>query len=464
MKNLFVSRPRKTTVSFGRFYGVDLRTDGESGGFNRASESYNFSTVDGALKISVGGVKISSDFILPSATLLSVYFYKKNDYETGIVDDRVMIFCDDGFIYSCPITGGEFKLIPTLHFYNRPIGLCYNYNSKDVIIFSSDEGYIRIYDGSTTVTRYNMPTITSMCMHAERLFLTTGGVNGALWFSDDFDPTNWNVSLSEAGFIDMSDERGEMICAVDFANYVYVFRSYGIARVSAYADQTQFSVTQLLTSCGKIVKNSIVKCGDCLTFVASDGIYRFDGYSASKISQVFDKKFDYSEIDVKGVYYNGYVYYIFKNLKTGEKTVLKITPSGNDYVFIKAGDIVDFSVINAENKYLLWGIDNETNQIFEVREIGSFLDVNTEKFWKSKKTDFGITAPKKLLKELSFYTTEKCEVKVGADGNEKTFDVQGKGKIIIRPNLKGNIFDFSIKSNQKEIEVSGLTITLSYYL
>lgn len=464
LRKLSVSRPNKSKMSFGRFYGVDLRTDGETGGFNRASECYNFSTADGALKINDGGVGFGEKYVLPKYEPISLYFYKRRDSQTGKIADLLMIYCNDGFIYSCPYEGGEFKLIPTLHFYNRPIGILYNYNGNDAIIFSSNEGYFRIYDGSTTITKTKMPIINSMCMHAERLFFTSSGIDGALWFSDDFDPLNWNVSLSEAGFIDMSDERGEMIGVVNFANYLFVFRSYGISKVTAYADQTEFSVTHLLTSCGKIVKNSIVNCGEYLTFVASDGIYRFDGYSISKISEHLNGKIDFLSVTAKGVFFNGYVYYVFENTKTGEKTILKSNLSGGDYSFINAGDICDFAVINAENEYRLFGVDKTQKCLFEVVKSGKYLDVPTEKVWRSKKSDFGITARVKNLTEIAFYVKGKCTVTVCSEKGQSEFTVNGKGRTVLRPNLKGNIFEFEIKSNEEEVEVSGLTVTFSYYL
>ena len=110
-----------------------------------------------------------------------------------------------------------------------------------------------------------------MCVHGERLFLTDSSNHNSLWFSDDFDPTNWNVSLSEAGFIDMIGEKGRLLKVISFGGYIYVFRSYGITRVTAYGNQKSFSVADLFVSSGKIRGESITVCGDCVLFFASDG-------------------------------------------------------------------------------------------------------------------------------------------------------------------------------------------------
>ena len=138
------------------------------------------------------------------------------------------------------MSGGTFTEIPNVSLADAPESECYNFNGTDVIIFSKSGGGICIYDGVTATVVNDAPIITSMCVHNERLFVTTGGVDNALWFSDDFDPTNWNVSLTEAGFIDMNDFRGDMKRVVSFGDYLYVFRTFGITRITAYSDQRLF--------------------------------------------------------------------------------------------------------------------------------------------------------------------------------------------------------------------------------
>lgn len=55
-----------------------------------------------------------------------------------------------------------------------------------------------------------------MTMHYERLFATTSTDKYTLYFSDDLDPTNWNENITEGGFIQMLDERGELLKVISF--------------------------------------------------------------------------------------------------------------------------------------------------------------------------------------------------------------------------------------------------------
>ena len=87
-----------------------------------------------------------------------------------------------------------------------------------------------------------------MCLHYERLFAVVGGERNRLAFSANLEPTDWTEDLSSGGFIEMQDERGGLNRVISYNDYIYVFRDFGVARVSAYGDQTDFSVSQLFIS------------------------------------------------------------------------------------------------------------------------------------------------------------------------------------------------------------------------
>ena len=101
-------------------------------------------------------------------------------------------------------------------------------------------------------------------------------------FSANFDLTEWDESPEEGGFIELVDERGECNKVLSFNDYVYIIREHGISRLSAYGEQEEFSVTHLFLSTDKIYHNTAVLCGDRILMLCSDGVYSFNGYSASK--------------------------------------------------------------------------------------------------------------------------------------------------------------------------------------
>ena len=309
------------------------------------------------------------------------------------------------------------------------------------------------------------PAVTSMCVHYERLFIT-GGDDGSLWFSDDFDPTNWNLSVSEAGFIDMSDGRGATLKAVSFLNYLYVFRTYGITRVTAYADQSEFSAVNLYTSSGRIVPDSITVCGDVILFLASDGMYRFDGITTTRISGAFEDAIDFTAT-AKGCYYNGKAYFILSaDLGDGyEKTVLRVDPETRSHCFLRGGEIDDLCLLDGGSDYSLAAYSSARRAVAEISDDPRFFGEYPTRVWKSKYSGFGLPVKNKRLSALTLYCDEPTGVTVYADGREYKYAASGNGGYAyLRPNVRGDRFAVKITAGGKVSRVSDLTLTFKYFL
>ena len=395
-----------------------------------------------------------------------MYFYNRKNYEKGESDDRIIVCTDDGEVYTCPAKGGEFQPIAGLYFTQQPDGVCYNYNGKDVIFLSSEKDGLIVYDGESWQRVEGAPPITSMCIHSERLFITSGGVDGALWFSDDFDPTNWTVSLSEAGFIDLGKDRGEMLCVLPLGSHLFVFTSFGVSRVTAYGDQTEFSVSHLLVSCGKIYKHTVMHCGDCIMFFASDGLYRFDGYNAVRVSDPWFNLVDPNPDWVKGVYFNGYAYFLLNFIIDGEyeSGVLMVKPNGSDSVILLMGMVSDIAVVKSDDEYKLLAYERLYRSICECKENEGYFGKKLAMAWHSKRSDFGVSAKIKRLTEISFNSNLPVDLVVEADGKEYAYALNPKkGKCVVKPNIYGNEFAFIIKVLGVKAEISGFEIEFSYY-
>ena len=108
---------------------------------------------------------------------------------------------------------------------------------------------------------------------------------------------------------------------VSFNDYVYVFRDFGVARVSAYGDQTNFSVSQLFISSAKIYGNSVCVCGDRIMFLSRDGIMSFDGYTTQKLNLGIESLLiNVTNENCSSLYYNGKYYLALKlNFDDGEQ-------------------------------------------------------------------------------------------------------------------------------------------------
>ena len=456
--------PYKRKISLSPICGFNDEVSGENGGYRYADEMQNFRVERGKLVTGEGVKFLDSEFVTPNSVAERVYFYRRFDPAVGN-DDRVIVYCLDKKLYECSVSGGTFTEIPNITLAEPPEAECYNFNGTDVIIFSKSGGGIYIYDGTTTTAVNDAPIITSMCFHNERLFVTTGGADNALWFSDDFDPTNWNVSLTEAGFIDLNDFRGDMKRVVSFGDYLYVFRTFGITRITAYSDQRLFSAANVFQSSGKIYEKSITVCGNCILFMASDGLYRFDGVSATKIS---GKLSDYlvPEFDeVKGQYYNGYAYMLVltKSGDTSLRQVLRIDPKTSDASFMTVA-LKDLTLISSEKKYALLGVAYGYSEICEVCPECKFLGNNPKILWRNKESDFDLPSVKTLTK-VTLYVDKPIKLRVIADGVKHEYELEGSTlPTVVKPNIRGVKFCLEVEGTKSGTVISEPTIETEYYL
>lgn len=464
----------KKTVTINSFSGGMNGEDDECVRQLGYSElSYNFNVADGALKdgegISTFNLGIESVFIPGTAKPLKIYYYKRYDYDADKRDDKFLCYCSDGYMYYFNLYGSTFPAFTRLNnliFTSEPTAINYNYNGNDVLLISSVTDGLKILNGLEVTTVDGAPDITSACVHNERIFATTGKQGTSLWFSDDFDPTNWNVSLDEAGFINMVDSRGDMLKVVSFGGYLYVFRSYGIARVNAVADQTEFSVANVYTSQGKIYGKSVTTCASDIIYLAEDGFYRFNGVSNYRVLKGYDKYLkNIDNSNAEGVFTEGKLY-VRLNMRIDkdiETVILVYKLDDKSSYLIYGSRILSLGSAEGEVRYAVC-VRDDSSELYMLDNSGCAHNVPLPKLWRSATTDFDIPAVKKRLEKIRLITDNDIELTVVADKTrKKTFKIKGGGAREVKPYIKGEVFSFEIKSRMKNTRVVSPSIVLSWY-
>ena len=262
-----------------------------------ADKAYNFSFDNGVLTGKIGIDRAAGYFpespvfrhdypVPPSGNKIKDVFLYKRMTSAGAYDDRIVAHLTDGhFMYTSVFKNDTWHDINSLVMRGDVCAVSYNYNGEDVLLLSSNVDYLYFIKGSDPLVCTEAPKFTSITVHNERIYGSVNGTQNQVWFSDDFNPSNWSVSSDEAGSINFADECGEVIKVVSFLNYVYIFREYGIFRLTAYGDQSEFLLKKVFTDTGRIIKNSIELCGDKIVFYAEDGLYAFDGYTVTRIAK-----------------------------------------------------------------------------------------------------------------------------------------------------------------------------------
>ena len=426
---------------------ADMRFDEAVLSEGTASRIYNFDVTSGALTDGYG-LEVSPLFDGlkgTSAWRFTRYDYDAEEYKT------CDMYCDaDGNVHYN--YGDGWRELAGVKFTSPPAAVGYRLYGDDSVLMTSPTDKMCVWDGVGTARRVDdSPYITSMAMHYERMFATTTGESNAVYFSDDLDPTNWNDSdLTEGGYIRLLDERGRLLKVVDFLNYVYVFREYGISRLTAYAAQEDFSVVNLYVAGGRIYGGSVCACGDRVLLLASDGLHSFDGYSVTnKLKAV---KFAPSP-HASAVFSDGKYYLAACTGGGGENDTLIVYDLASGTFALSKLKIARLLSLSGE----VFAVTAD-GRIGKVSKCGALFGDPLVKVWESGQLDFG-TSAKKTVREITVVSDGSAQLTVTADGETRTFEIGG-GLTRLKPTLVGRSITFRLRSAEPNARI----VRLGYVL
>lgn len=455
--NLKLSKNTKSTkVNFTNFQkNMDTQTDEALLPYKTAKMSYNFNVKKGALTNGYGFKELSlpnasnadeRKIILPGVPIKRLWIYKYFYDDIQAFEPEMIIYTEDGELYFFCIKDDNpfaLKILKDEPFTAVPNALNYNLNSEETLILCSYEDGMWKYSLNQSVTKVeNAPAIISMCLHYERLFAVVGGEQNRLAFSANLDPTDWTIDLSSGGFIEMQDERGRLSKVVSFNDYVYVFREYGVSRVSAYGDQADFSVSHLFISSVKLFGNTVTVCGNKILLLARDGIHSFDGYSTTKLQLGIDELFKNVENDnATAVFFeNKFLLACKLNFGDDEKigcenyeqgyinnALIELDLSTNELSITRGVDIASMLVIDDTNisKVAVCFNGEHSTKIGELTDDGLLFGTPLKKCWLSPKSNLGYPTKIKQIKECLIKSKTDCKIIINTEKESKEFFVNG---------------------------------------
>lgn len=456
------------------FSGMKRTVSNKLMSFSYSPNCYGFTFRGGVLKSDLGlryacaPYRVENDLVhdfqpFPSKIrILDAFVYQRTNSD-GSYDDRLVVHTSDDLLYYTKMfRNDDWHVLYNHSFTGRGSSVNYNYNSKDCLLLSSPVNDFLILDDEEITSFENAPHFTSMCVHYERIFASESIHKKSVWFSADFDPTNWKTDLESGGFINFSDECGEVLKVISFLDYVYIFREHGIFRLVAYAEQTDFTVSKVFVDTGKIYADTIAQFGDKIVFLADDGLYVFDGYNVSRIAK------DLPEIERKsravGACFEGKYYLAcrFTEYVNAENTLwqnnalVEFDLSLGLFSIIKDVDVVRLITVQVHHNTGVLAVygSGKTNFMGKVDLHGEVMLNATKKHWESPVNDLG-SELRKVVREVQLTTLGKITLGVIVDGEVFEFDVEGSPlpqKIIV--GKAGQTIGFYIDSEEVDIEVS----------
>ena len=472
-KNLLkTKKSNEKTFEFDMFSSsAQTSTDESLCNFNLTKECYNFKTESGALVCGYGFEPFKSPLNktdLNSESVVEIrgnevsalwdfeWYDQQNDenkYYCMYFNDEMKV-CYDNLFGSRPTT-----LLVNTNFTETPIGMKYKIEGIDSMIFSGEGENLLVLYGQSEQTSETAPQMISICAHYGRFFAITKEARGRLVYSDNLNLLEWSDELTKN--LDFSDARGNLTKLITFNDYIFIFREYGITKISEYSSDSEFSISHLYQSDSYIYPNSIAHSGDKIFFLEKSGLKSFNGSSVKSIDlpevkllskinnncfgQCFEGKYflackiDFSD-DIGGIDETGFL----------NNALLIYDDNLNHVDIIRGVNVRSMLALNnpykskliacfyGENKGAIGQLSSQ-NKLFN-----DFLPAK----WTSVKTQLGFNAKMKKINNFTIKTAYPCSVKIKSEKESKTFFLNGSDVLqFVKTNIYGKEFQVTISSD-----------------
>lgn len=477
-KTFSVDKPSRKRYRFSSFKGIDVNSSTNTLPCDYCEDAYNFGFENNCL---TGG------------TGLKKFCYRcedGSDYELPPVPDGyrdARLFCgklsDSNGPYECLILSAKDKLtyiklakgenwapdVTTGRQFTSAIG--YLNGDTDLMLLGGGGEGLYVMSGEGGQYAADALAITDLCTHYERVYAVVDGVRTSVWFSDAFDPYNWNVSLDEGGYISLDGSLGEVLRVLSFEDYIYIFCEYGIYRLTAYADQLQFSLKRVHCDCGRIFKDTITICGASVIFVTSDGVYSTDGYDVSRLTDRLDDVI-YGAENMRALYCNGRYYltfdkahddavYGFTTDDDGPNVTVAVDTEKGTIEILRGAKIADMCVLAGTRQNCVLALSKLSGNVGETDDKGVFFSEPPFRYWTVRDIDFNEHVNMKYILGADYCTDTPFVLGVVADGKAKEYYFDPDKKYVAI-GAKGLCFDFYIKCSSRNVKIKPFGLTVDF--
>lgn len=383
-------------------------------------------------------------------------YFKQYFPMTGNTQHRLLLYGDDKKVYINQLfyESGDLDWLYGLTFNSSPISLAYKKNDADAIILTSVDKMVVWKTNYAPYTISDVPIITSMCMNDGVLYCTIKEPAFKIWYATDLDAENVGLINKNSGYISLEDDLGYARKVITFDESVYVFRDYGITKITKY--KQEYSISQIYKSNTMMYCDTVSVCGNLLLFMTNEGIYSFNGVKVNK-TDIKLKEMMSKEISCATASSLGNKYYVALKLdfKDDEEVFCEITEHNNNalivvditdesYQIIRGVDVQSFLPLKTESfeKMLLTFNSVSETEIGEITEKSIYFDKNLPVYWRSGKVVNDMNT--KLFTGLKINSIGDVQINILFDNKKLSFNTYQDGV---------NEFNFKVCSSDCQIEI-----------
>ncbi len=311
--------------------------------------------------------------------------------------------------------------------------------------------------GYSLISGTNKPHMKKTTMHYGRMFgIGDPDYPQRIWFSALDDPSDFNISESAGGYIDIPDMIGNAIDIISYFDVLYIICRYGIVALNSLSVQSDFSLENIYYANSEIFSGSVCVCGNRIIFSTRYGVYCLNGSSVKCISNSIKGFFEKNTLlctEENSVYYNNFYFLTFhRNTPLKPTGMLIYDLSTSKWQIFAGTDVTNFCIIR----------DNDEEKLLAVQGLSTVVpqwgtgDAMTNSgaingHWLSPYNDWGAPTMIKHIKEAHFTASGTGSIlfSVTCDGNvqQKEILLDETDKLIRIPfDISGNLVSFKIQN------------------
>ncbi|MBQ7351611.1 MAG: hypothetical protein IJW59_01920 [Clostridia bacterium] len=359
--------------------------------------------------------------------------------------------------------------IPDLIFDKKPLVKRVKCEGRDSLFLYSDDGDMYVWRYPEYLRKVSTnKTIKDFCIHNNKLFVITRNDSGVLYLTDNTDITSFGADMSSVKTVMLENEYGFSNKLISFLDDVYLFKDFNISKISINDETEEILLNDIIVSNGKIFENTICVCGKMIIYLASDGVYSFDGKKSSKINLKISKLFDCvnNNSKARAVYKDGYYYLAcnvcfnnnshieneLSNANMHNNAIIRINAETFDVIIMRGYDVRDLSLINdTYYSYIMVTIfDKGILRLGILDTSGIVFGEPTQKLWSVPLFEVGQIDKEKIVDKISLLSKSDILIQIYCDNYMREFNIKGSDVYqSFRPLVKGKKIkiDFVSKTN-----------------
>lgn len=340
-------------------------------------------------------------------------------------------YCSDGKLYRK--VNGEFKEygIPALSTPPEVFSVIYDGKKTAAAVLGSGA-----YLLNDRISFVSMVKGNAYAVFKGTLFIAKGR---KIIVCGDAEYSGEQITVNPSTFLYPEGRYGAVIKFVEISGEFFAVCQRGAVKIALTGDDMEYSVEDCALPPFKSVPESIVSMGNEAYFININGLCRFNGRRVEKINSFFDKKIiePCGEATAKDNYY-----LIPVNVGGQRKIYCMDCLSGKD-AFIDGSGII---------------VAGENTASYITDKTGEIGVYNSERIWKSVKTDFGARG-KKTVSCIYIESDYDVNVKIDGDGVVRNFTVKaGEGETPLSMSAEKFAFTLSDGVGNPLNVISGLSV------